>query len=63
MIMKFITVIPTVTSYVVLTPATLVQTEFPINATLKRGGRYQTIYFDQEKVFVLMGNLHKLSVD
>ena len=58
--MKCITVIPTVTSYMVPTPTTLVQTEFPINATLKWRGCYQTICFDQEKVFVLMGNLQKL---
>jgi hypothetical protein len=58
--MKCITVISTVTSYMVPTPMTLAQTEFPINATFKRGRCYQTICFDQEKVFVLMGNLQKV---
>jgi len=58
--MKCIAVIPTVTSYVVPTPTTLIPTEFPINATLKLGGWFQTICFDQEKVFVLMGNSQKV---
>jgi hypothetical protein len=35
---------------------------FPINATLKWGGWYRTICFDQEKVFVLLGNLQKMTV-
>jgi hypothetical protein len=58
--MKCVTVIPTVTSYVVPTPTTLVQTEFPINATLRGGGGCYQTGFWSTKVFVLMGNLQKV---